>query len=407
MTDTLLSVEEIQDALSAIVDGADGRDLSDEEVAQIEALEGDLAAAQARRERTEAIVARNAERRKITGPAILPAGRPKDSDPEAVLNDAFVAYLRTGRENADLQELRAAQSEGTPSEGGFLVPDQFRQKIVARMKAYGGLAEVVDNITTDTGNTLTWLTEGDDTGNLAGQVAEGTAPTSGADLSYGQASLGAWSYMATGASGNPLRLSRELVQDSAFDIVGRVASKLGERAARKRAALLCTGTGVAQPQGIVTGRTGTGMYSGASDALVYADFLTVIHALDPAYRVNCRWAFNDTFLKAVRGVLDTNGRPILTDGQHAAADGPGGTTLMGYPVTIDQGFSNPAATSTSTNFGVFGDLREGYVLRNVRQVELLVNPYSRMQERQIEYSAWFRFDAIQQNTNAYVALTGT
>jgi len=82
-------------------------------------------------------------------------------------------------------------------------------------------------------------------------------------------------------------------------------------------------------------------------------------------------------------------------------------TLLGYPVTIDQGFSNPAATSTTTNFGVFGDLMAGYVVRNVRQVELLVNPYSRMQQRQIEYSSWFRFDALQQDTNAYTALTGT
>jgi HK97 family phage major capsid protein len=400
-----VTIEEIQARLRAILDAADGRDLTDEEHAEIEGLETDLATAQARRERTLAARKRIEDGEKIVTPALHVKGKPSEARDE--LTDAFVAYLRTGRENADLQELRAAQSEGTPSEGGFLVPDGVRDKIVARMKAFGGLAEVVDSITTDKGNTLTWLTEGDDTSNLASQVEEGAAPSSGADLSYGEASLGAYSYMATGASGSPLRLSRELVQDSAFDIVGRVANKLGERAARKRAALLVSGTGVNQPQGIVTGRTGTGMYSGASDALVYADFLTVIHALDPAYRVNCRWAFNDTFLKACRGLLDDNGRPLL-DTANASIEGtPGGLSLLGYPVTIDQGFSNPTATSATVNFGVFGDLREGYVLRNVRQVELLVNPYSRMQERQIEYSAWFRFDALQQNTNSYVALTGT
>lgn len=407
MTDTLLSVEDIHDALSAIVDAAEGRDLTDEESAEIEALEADLVKAQAKRDRTEAFRARQAERAKIATPALHVKGSPAESS--GTLDAAFTNYLRTGRENADIQQLRAAQSEGTPSEGGFLVPDGFRNKIVARMKAFGGLADVVDNITTDTGNNLAWLTEGDDTGNLAEQVDEGGTFAGGADLVFSGASLGAYSYMAGGTGGNPLRLSRELVQDSAFDIEGRVADKLGTRAARKRAALLVTGTGVNQPQGIVTGRTGTGMYSGAADALVYADFLTVIHALDPAYREsgNCRWAFNDTFLKAVRGVLDTNGRPILDTSTASIAGSPGGASLLGYPVTIDQGFSNPSATSTTTNFGVFGDLREAYVLRSVRQVELLVNPYSRMQQRQIEYSIWFRFDSIQQNTNAYTALTGT
>jgi HK97 family phage major capsid protein len=54
---------------------------------------------------------------------------------------------------------------------------------------------------------------------------------------------------------------------------------------------------------------------------------------------------------------------------------------------------------------VFGDLSEGYVIRRVRQIELLVNPYSRMQFRQIEYSCWLRMDAVQQNTAAYSALT--
>jgi len=407
VTAALLTVEDINDSLQAIVDGAAERDLTDEETAQIEALEAQLAEAQARRERTEAIRARQAERAKVATPA-LHVKRSGDEGTDT-LEAAFTNYLRTGRENADIEQLRAAQSEGTGSEGGFLVPDGIRDKIVARMVAFGGLASVVDNITTETGNNLTWLTEGDDTGNRAEQVAEGGTMAAGADLSWGQASLGAYSYMAGGTGGLPLRLSRELVQDSAFDIVGRVANKLGERGARLRSSLIVSGTGVNQPQGIVTGRTGTGMYSGGSDALVYADFLTVIHALDPVYREsgNCRWGFNDTFLKAVRGLLDTNGRPLLETSTASIAGERAGLSLLGYPVTIDQGFSNPTATSGTVNFGVFGDLREGYVIRNVKQIELLVNPYSRMANRQIEYSAWFRFDAIQQNTNAYLALTGT
>ena len=404
MSPTILSVEDVQASLDEIHDAADGRDFTEDEVTQIEALEADLVKAQERRDKADALRARNAERRKIATPA-LHVARPKSDDPNAELDAAFIAYLRTGRENADLQELRAAQSEGTPSEGGFLVPDGVRDKIVARMKAFGGLAEVVDSITTDKGNTLTWLTEGDDTSNLASQVEEGAGPSSGADLSYGEASLGAYSYMASGASGTPLRLSRELVQDAAFDIVGRVSAKLGERAARKRAALMVSGTGVNQPQGIVTGRTG--VQTAANNALTYADFLGWIHGLDPAYRnENCRWAFNDAFLQTVRGKLDANGRPLLVDANAGIGNAPGGLTLLGYPVTIDQGFSNFTNNSATVNFGVFGDLREGYIKRDVRQVELLVNPYSRMQERQIEYSAWFRFDAIQQNTNAYIALTG-
>lgn len=402
MTATTLSLEEIQDALSAIVDGAADRDLTDEEEAQVETLEADLATAKAKRERTEAIRARIAENRRIVTPALHVKTPDTASD---TLDAAFTAYLRSGKENADLQQLRAAQSEGTPSEGGFLVPDGFRQKIVARLKAFGGLANVVDSITTETGNNLPWLTEGDDTSSVGEVVDEGNTFAGGNDLSYGVASLGAYSYMAGGASGTPLRLSRELVQDAAFDVVGRVTDKLGIRMARIQSQHIVSGTGVKQPQGIVTGRTG--VTTAANNALTYKDILNWIHSVDPAYRGDgCRWAFNDAALQTIEGLLDANGRPLIKASTDSMSGAPSGPTLLGYPITVDQGFSNFTNNSPSINWGVFGNLQTGYVIRNVRSIELLVNPYSRMQQRQIEYSAWFRFDAVQQDTNAYIALTG-
>lgn len=403
----VLTVEDILDQLQEIADVADsdGRELTEDEVGRIEALEADLTVAQDRRAASLAARERIQAARKVVTPAIH-VDKPKGGD---TIEAAFTAYLRTGRENADIQELRAAQSEGVPSEGGFLVPDGIRQKIVERMVAFGGLANVVDEITTETGNNISWLNEQDDTGNRGEIVSEGGTFSGGADLAFTKTSLGAHSYMAGGAGGNPLRLSRELVQDAAFDIVGRVARKLGQRMARLQAEHVVRGTGVSEPQGIVTGRTGVAMYGGASDALVYQDFLNVIHSVDPAYREsgNCRWGFNDTFLKAVEGVLDGNGRPLLKDASQGIDGKPSGATLLGYPVVIDQAFANPSANSGTTNFGVFGDLVEAYVIRRVRAIELLVNPYSRMSNRQIEYSAWARMDALQQNTNAYVALTGT
>lgn len=400
------TIEEIQDELKAIVDVAEteGRDLSDDELALVALGEEELVAAQARREKTDAIKARVAAGREKATPALHTVTKPAGD----TIEDAFASYLRTGKENADISELRNAQSEGTPSEGGYLVPNGFRTKLVEKMKAYGGLAAVCDEIVTDTGNTLTWPTL-DDTANTGEIVDEGGTFSGGADLVFGEANLGAWSYMAGGASGVPLRISRELAQDNAFDIVGRVANALGTRMGRVQGPHLTNGTGVNQPKGITRGLTGAGMYSGTSDALVYADFLTAIHAVDPAYRDggNCRWAFNDTFLKACRGVLDTNGRPILDTSTASIAGTPGGASILGYPVTIDQGFTSPTATSATVNFGVFGDLREGYIVRRVAAVELLVNPYSRMANRQIEYSAWARLDATQQNTAAYTALTGS
>lgn len=397
-----MTIEELLAALQAIIDEAtapDGteRALTDDEIKRYEELEVQLAA---KRKDVEV-----RSRQKAYQTPVASAVRPVSTSTKVddTLERAFESYLRTGKENADLVELRA-QSEGTPSEGGYLVPEGFRNKLVDRMKAFGGLATAVEEITTSEGNPLPWVTI-DDTGNSGEIVNEGGTFAGGADLVFGTATLGAYSYMAGGAGGTPLRVSRELLQDSAFDVQGLVSNKLGERIARIQAVHHVRGSGVNEPLGIVTGLTP--VQPAANTGWTYLDLITFIHSVDPAYRENGRWAFNDATLAAIRKLVDGNNRPLLQPSADGAASGaPGGETLLGYPVTIDQAFVDLDVDDSTDLCGVFGDLREGYVIRRVHAVEILVNPYARMANRQVEFSAWARMDATQQNTNAYVALSG-
>lgn len=401
------TIEEIQDALDAIMGGvedtADAVDFTDDELTQIAALEAEMTSAQERRAKSEAIRNRAKDGKAKGTPALI---RKAGDDPDPQV-EAFLNYLRTGKENLEL--VRAAQSEGTASEGGFTVPESFRQKLVDRMKMFGGLANVVEEVTTSDGRNLPWPTL-DDTGNQGEIVDEGGTFSLQADLVFGEASLGAFSYMAGGASGQPLKLSKELVQDTAFDVEKIVTDKLGMRLARVQALHIVSGTGVKQPLGIVTGRTPVAT---VGNAITYTDLLAMVHSVDPAYRDvdpaqrdgGVRWVFNDTTLQRIRGILDTTGRPLVKGYGDAISTDPAGLSLLGYPVTIDQGFSNFTNNSTQI-WGAFGDLTEGYVIRRVRDVEMLVNPWGSINKRQIEYSAWARMDATQQNTAAYSALTG-
>lgn len=390
-----MTIEEILAALQAILDSAEGRELTDEEVQNYEELEGKLTAAK----RSTEIRARNAAYNTVA-PAVNVAAAKKDD----TLERAFDHYMRTGKENGDLVELRA-QSEGVGTEGGYLVPEGFRNKLVDRMKAFGGVANVVESISTSTGNPLPWPTI-DDTANTGEIVAEGGTFSSGADLVFGEASLTAYKYMAGGGSALPLRVSVELLQDAAFDVQGLVSSKLGERIARIQATHIVSGSGVSQPLGIVTGLTGVEIAADTA-GIVYDDLINFIHSVDPAYReTGCRWAFNDTMLATIKKLKDSNGDPIWRPLNADMATDTGGGTLLGYPVTIDQAFPNMTAASNTINWGTFGNLNEGYVIRRVKDVQLIVNPWTRAANGQVEYTAWARMDATQQNTNAYVALTG-
>lgn len=399
---TPMTAEDILAALQQILDSADltdGGNLSEDQVRQYEAYEAQLASLN----KTTEIQKRHAAyKTDVTRPFVHTGAAKKDD----TLERAFNRYLRTGKENDDLLRVRA-QDEGVGSEGGFLVPEGFRNKIIERMKAFGGIANEVETITTDSGNPLPWPTV-DDTANLGEIVDEGGTFSAGADLVFGVASLGAYSYMAGGGSSTPLRVSLELTQDAAFDVEGLVSRKLGERIARIQAQHLVSGTGVKQPLGIVTGLTGQTL--AANTGVTYDDLVNFIHSVDPAYRESgCRWAFNDTSLATLEKIKDTNGDPIwrpLGSVSVNIGEPLGSGSLMGYPVTIDQGFANINLASSSVNWGTFGNVSEGYVIRRVREVVVLVNPYSRMSNRQVEYSCWARMDATQQNTFAYSVLSG-
>jgi HK97 family phage major capsid protein len=390
-----MTVEEILAALQAIMDEAAAspdQNLTDQQVARYEELEGQLKT----RQKTEELQKRNAAYNTNVTRPLVNVGTEKKDD---TLERAFNHYLRTGQQNADIVELRA-QSVGTDSAGGYAVPDVLRDKIVERLKAFGGLAGAVEEITTTGGEVMRWPTL-DDTANSGVIAAEGTAPASGgADLVFGEKTLGAFKYVAPGAGQLPLRVSVELLQDAAFDIEGLVSRKLGERIGRKQAVDWVSGAGTTLPFGITTGTSGTAF---TSAGITYAELVAAVHEIDPEYRANAKWSFNDATLAKIESLVDTTGRPLLNTYTDGIAVGPQNQSLLGYPVVIDQAFAT--YTDGGTNkWGVFGDLNQAYVIRRVKDLTLIVNPYSRANEGQVEYTLWARADGTVQDPNAYRVL---
>jgi HK97 family phage major capsid protein len=386
--------EEIVAALKAIVDGAVDRDLTEDEATRYEELEVKLAQADKSaqiRSRQDAYEAPS---------NILVNIKKDDDDPQA---RAFEHFLRTGQANSELIEARALET-GSPSEGGYLVPDTFVNKIVEKRKAFGGLANHVTEISTSHGNQMEWVTL-DDTSNAGEIVAEEGAPAAGADIAFGNNTLGAYKYMSAGASNLPFRVSWELLQDSSFDIESLLVNAMAKRIARKQATHWVNGTGTGEPLGITYGLTGIEILADG-DGITYKDLVRFVHSIDPEYRANAKWAFNDATLSTLRQVVDTNKRPILTDADAGAEQAMGGARLLGYPVVIDQAFSDFSAANNTQNWGVFGDLEQAYVIRRVKGFTMVVDPYSRKLNGQVEFIGWERADGTVQDSNAYVALTG-
>lgn len=394
-----MTVEELLEAMRALIEAAGEEPMSEEDMERYEQLEAQLAVAQ----RAQQIRARQTAYETPRADLHVHTGVQRDSREEERAA-AFDRYLRTGDQSI-AAEFRA-QSEGTGSEGGFLVPTEFRQKIVERMVAFGGFAELAETITTSSGGPLEWPTL-DDTANVGGITPEGAAFVDGNDLVFGTASVGAYKYTSTGAgTTTPLRVSVELLQDSAFDVQALVSRALGTRIARAQATDWINGSGAAEPQGIAGSSITENADTDVHDVVDYDDLIDLETMLDPAYEQGARWVMSKATWNQVRSIIDGAQRPLIFD---QAASGIGRAPekmLLGYPVTIDQAM--PAFPGAGNEkFIALGDWREAYLIRRVANLTVMVNPYSRANNGQVEYTAWERADGVVQNRNAYVLMANT
>ena len=307
--------------------------------------------------------------------------------PEATLEEryegAFSQFMRRGLDGMDneTRELvqgrftttggdeSRAQSIGTNSAGGYLVPSGFRAVITETMKAYGGLLAETNLITTTTGNPLPWPGV-DDTGNVGAILSENTQ-VSNQDIAVTQKTLNAFTYTS-----KQVLVSLQLLQDSAFDLDSYVPKELGKRIGRAVAAHIATGTGSSQPTGIgyapTTGKTGI---AGQTTTVIYDDLIDLLHSIDPAYRQmgNCKWAMADPSLAVVRKLKDSQGHPLWQPAVTAGVP----DTLLGYGVVIDNGLPTMAASAKSI---LFGDFHAGQITRQVLDVQML-----RLVERYADY----------------------
>lgn len=390
-----MTIEELLEAMRALIEAAGEEPMSEEDMERYEDMERQLAVA---RKSTEI----RSRQKAYEAPQIL--RKVATQEKGDTIDRAFEHYLRTGQINQDMTELRA-QGEGVGSEGGFLVPSEFRDKIVDRMVAFGGFAPEAETINTSTGAPLEFPTL-DDTSSEGEIIAEGAQYTGGEDLVFGTKSLGAYKYTSSGASSAPLRVSVELLQDAQFDVAALVARKMGERIARAQAVHWITGSGAGEPEGIVGAGITEDEDVDVHDTLDYDDLLDLETALDPSYEQGAKWVMSKATWSVVRAILDGDNRPLIQANASAGIGSGVEKTLLGYPVVIDQEMPDfPGAGDE--HFMALGNWKEAYVIRRVASLTVVVNPFTRANFGQVEYVAWERADGLVQNRNAYVVLANT
>ncbi|ECB2483304.1 phage major capsid protein, partial [Salmonella enterica subsp. enterica serovar Enteritidis] len=164
----------------------------------------------------------------------------KDPQQDEKRGQIFDKWMRHGaselssEERKALRELRA-QGVAPDEKGGYTVPDTFLAKVVEQMKSYGGIASVAQILATSDGRTMEWATADGtaEVGVLLGENEEAGEE----DTEFGMDSLGALKMTS-----KIIRVSNELLQDSAIDMEAYLARRIAERIGRGEARYLIQGT---------------------------------------------------------------------------------------------------------------------------------------------------------------------
>lgn len=281
-------------------------------------------------------------------------------------------------------EQRANLATTDGATGGYTVPEGFSGEIDKALALWGPMldAGVARQYPTSTGAPIPWPTL-DYTGARGELKAENAAASDdgGQDPAFGQKVMNAYLY-----DSEIVRVSLELLNDSAFNMEGLLNELFAESLGRTGNAVLTTGDGNSKPQGILTGAA-EGIAAAGAAAIAPDELFDMQHSVDPAYRASpmCKWQFNDNTLNAIRKLKDGDGNYLWQMGDVRTGEP---NTLLGKSYKINQAMPDMAAGQSPI---LFGD-HSRYVVRKVGGMSMLALRERYAEHLQVGFIAYMRFD---------------
>ena len=255
----------------------------------------------------------------------------------AEYNDAFWNMMRG---NNSL-EVRDALSVGVGENGGYTVPDEFERQLIQGLEENNIFRTLAKTIHTNSGTRTIPIAT--DSGS-ASWIEEGAAIQE-SDMSFAQETLSAYKL------GCMIKVSNELLNDSAFDIASHIAQRFGVRFGNAEEDAFINGTGPSanpqetpsQPTGILTSLTASADNTTANAKTVTFDNIyKLYYSLKSPYRRKAAFLCNETLLLQLMLLKDGNSNYIWKPGLEVGKP----DTILGRPIHTS-GYM-PAITGNAT-----------------------------------------------------------
>ena len=298
--------------------------------------------------------------------------------------DQFDAYLR-GTYNERSGELSPAQGSGQ-----VIIPKTIADRIVTKVYE---IAPVLERATRYNvrGNLdiPVW-------GDTAGQTPDNITVAYATEFSALTSHSGAFTTVSlTGfVAGALTKVSRSLINNAAFDVVGFVVDEMARAIARFIEGELIHGTNnkVAGLAGGVTKSVTT-----AAAAAITADEVIKLHdAIADAYQANAMWIMSPATRTALRQLKAQYGGYLLNDDIST----PFGVTLLGKPVYVSDNMDDIAAGKTTI---YYGDMR-GLAVKFAEDINIEVLRERYADEHAVGVIGWLEFDAKVADAGAIAKL---
>jgi len=245
--------------------------------------------------------------------------RREDVKPTATAeyNKAFWDMMRG---DGHVMEVRNALSVGKDDEGGYTVPSEFERRLIQGLEENNIFRQMAHVIRTSSGTRK--IPIANDTME-ASWIDEGEAIPE-TDTKFAQTTLSAYKM------GAMVRVSNELLNDSAFDIAAYIAERFGKVMGRAEEKAFIIGTGDKQPTGLLNDTVGaeTGATAASSTAVTFDDIFKLYYSLKAPYRAKAAFLCNEELLLQLMTLKDGQGqyiwRPALDVGKP--------DTILGRPI---------------------------------------------------------------------------
>ena len=332
---------------------AEKRDLTAEETQTYEKISKELEDRSATIEKLRADEARELRLDAATR-EIADQVRPVADAPRAERNDNdVIRSMAKGEIRSHMFEKRDIVKTQT----GAPVPTSFYDQVIMLARTVGPMLQTSTVLNTASGENLQIPSLAQYS--TAAIVGEGTAISESDPVFNSFITLGAFKFSFL------VQLSRELVEDAGVDILRFLADQTGNELGVRVNASLTTGTGTAQPRGIVVA-SGLGVTggTGVTGAFTADNLIDLVYSVDTAGRrlAGSGFQMNAKSIGAMRKLKDTAGNFVFQPALSADAN----DLLLGYPV-----FENPgmADAGTAVKSVIFGHL-PSYFVRSVGGIKL-------------------------------------